>query len=324
MITDRIFFFKNALINSAKRKTDLNADLTFTSRGSLQEQDRNEVYCDKSFSLWSMRSPLLQRQAAECIIYPIIMPHWADKGRCRELLTKTGTRATATVAKALHQRFRHSFPTSWHYDRHSCWTRYCLDRFRMERWRGEETGGDKIQRSLLEKLEERARLEKKKSLSRFSTLTEKSMPQPEETENMSFTPSERNKSSRTATTYACSCQAPATNTRGINKVNSWETIKKATLLVLLDLLSPCRFLSIGGGFTLFSSSQISKLSVHLGAFCFQTPFKLSKSLPLSYITNSWLVSRTQQTPLHTSLWRRLWFLLHRSHQSCLCHQGLCT
>lgn len=192
----------------------------FTSRGSLNEQDRSEVYCDKSFSLWSKRSPLLQRQAAECIIYPIIMPHWADKGRCREffkLSTKTGTRATATVAKALHQRFRHSFPTSWHYDRHCCWTWYCLDRFGMERWRGDwGWGGDKIQRSLLEKLEERARLgrgkkkKKKRSFSRFSTLTEKSMPQPAETENMSFTPSERNKSSWTATTYACSCQAPGT------------------------------------------------------------------------------------------------------------------
>lgn len=193
----------------------------FTSRGSLNEQDRSEVYCDKSFSLWSKRSPLLQRQAAECINYPIIMPHWADKGRCREffkLSTKTGTRATATVAKALHQRFWHSFPTSWHYDRHCCWTWYCLDRFGMERWRGDRGwGGDKIQRSLLEKLEERARSggggkekKKKRSFSRFSTLTEKSMPQPAETENMSFTPSERNKSSWTATTYACSCQAPGT------------------------------------------------------------------------------------------------------------------
>lgn len=72
----------------------------------------------------------------------------------------------------------------------------------MERWRGDwGWGGDKIQRSLLEKLEERARSgrgkkkKKKRSFSRFSTLTEKSMPQPAETENMSFTPSERNKSS---------------------------------------------------------------------------------------------------------------------------------
>lgn len=30
------------------------------------------------------------------------------------------------------------FPTSWHYSRHICWTWYCLDRFRLERWR--ETG----------------------------------------------------------------------------------------------------------------------------------------------------------------------------------------
>lgn len=77
--------------------------------------------------------------------------------RVFQALNQTGTRADATMAKALHQCFRHSFPTSWHYDRHICWTWYCLDRFRMERWRevvGGGDQGDKIQQSLFEKLVE--------------------------------------------------------------------------------------------------------------------------------------------------------------------------
>lgn len=104
-----------------------------------------------------------------------------------KLSTKMGTRATATIAKALHQCFRRGFATSWRYDRHVCWTWYCLDRFGMERWRGGGVGGTrmtKIQQSLFEKLVERTH--SKREPSRFSTLTEKSMPQPAETENVSL------------------------------------------------------------------------------------------------------------------------------------------
>lgn len=141
-----------------------------SSRSPSRRSKTQKFYCDKSFSLRSKRSPLLRVQAVECIIYPIIMPHRADKGRCREFSSFQSKRARGPMppqtAATLHQFFRHSFPTSWHYDRHICWTWYCLDRFRMERWRrwGRSGGnrGDKIQQSFLEKLVEKGPFKKKK------------------------------------------------------------------------------------------------------------------------------------------------------------------
>lgn len=89
---------------------------------------------------------------------------------------KPKKRADATIAKALHQCFRHSFPTSWHYDRHICWTWYCLDRFRMERWsrRKGEPGWQDTTITLWEACREGPfeKKTKEKEPSRFSTLTE--------------------------------------------------------------------------------------------------------------------------------------------------------
>lgn len=83
--------------------------------------------------------------------------------------------ADTTIAKALHQCFRHSFPTSWHYDRHICWTWYCLDRFRMERWKGGgvEVKGTRVTRYNNHSLRSLSKSgHSKKEPSRFSTLTE--------------------------------------------------------------------------------------------------------------------------------------------------------
>lgn len=139
--------------------------------------------------------------------------------RVFQALNQTGTRADATMAKALHQCFRHSFPTSWHYDRHICWTWYCLDRFRMERWREVVGGGPGWQDTTITLWEACRGPVRKKEPSRFSTSTENQCLNLQRLKTCRYTISKIQVYSWTATTYVSSPRAPATNTRGINKMN---------------------------------------------------------------------------------------------------------
>lgn len=111
--------------------------LPFLTGRRKKEQDVGEIYCDNSRSLGFKRSPLLQPQWEHHL--PSKHATFSRQKAVAESFqasNQTGTRAGAAVAKALHQCYGHSFPTSWHFDRHTCWTWYCLDRFRMERWEG--------------------------------------------------------------------------------------------------------------------------------------------------------------------------------------------
>lgn len=87
------------------------------------------------------------------------------------------------------------------------------------------------------------------------------MSQPAKTENMSLHNQKRYKYSWTATTYACSPQAPVTNTIGVEneKVTVEKQSEKATLLVLLDLSALCLPFLVGGFYIVFviTNKQVS-------------------------------------------------------------------
>lgn len=80
-------------------------------------------------------------------------------------------------------------------------------------------GGTRVTRYNNHSLRSLQRGPVRKGAQQIQYLNRKSMPQPAKTENMSLHHQKRYKYSWTATTYACSPQAPATNTRGINKMN---------------------------------------------------------------------------------------------------------
>lgn len=184
---------------------------------------------------------------------------------------QAGTRADATMAKALHECFQHSFPTSWHCGRHICWTWYCLDRLRMKRF------NEEIQQSLFENSK---RGPFKSEPSMFNTLTENASTRKDWKTCHYNHRIDASTAGQQQPVFWSPCRERTRDFK--KKKNEKVTVErkkkdseKATLLVLLDL-SLFLPLNRGGFYIVFLSLQISKFAVHPTVFLSSDPLLLSK------------------------------------------------